>query len=132
MQDFVGTPERLGALRGFCLTRDRHRCVITRAFDQEELEKRLRQPPPAKDDDGNILDPLHEYNYLEVAHILPFSLTKVEGEGELVCGLFFFSMIYDLKQRQASSSLSFALATTWKRTSLRRPSLPFLICLTLA
>ncbi|KAH6624130.1 hypothetical protein B0J18DRAFT_444384 [Chaetomium sp. MPI-SDFR-AT-0129] len=82
MQDLVGTPERLAALRGFCLTRDRHRCVITRAFDHEELTKRLRQPS-AKDDDGNVLNPRDDYSHLEVAHILPFSLTKVEACGEL-------------------------------------------------
>ncbi|KAK0655296.1 hypothetical protein B0T16DRAFT_317501 [Cercophora newfieldiana] len=83
MQDFTGTPERLGALRGLCLTRDRHRCVITRAFDHDELVKRLRQPL-AKDDDGNVLNPERDdYSHLEVAHILPFSLTKVEGGGEL-------------------------------------------------
>ncbi|KAK0655416.1 hypothetical protein B0T16DRAFT_396876 [Cercophora newfieldiana] len=83
MQDFVGTPERLGALRGLCLTRDRHRCVITRAFDHDELEKRLRQPF-VKDDDGNVLYPeRNDYSHLKLAHILPFSLTKVEGGGEL-------------------------------------------------
>ncbi|KAK0655444.1 hypothetical protein B0T16DRAFT_396971 [Cercophora newfieldiana] len=81
MQDFVGTPERLGALRGLCLTRDRHRCVITRAFDHDELVKRLRQP---EDDDGNVLYPERDdYSHLELTHILPFNLTKVEGGGEL-------------------------------------------------
>ena len=115
MQDFVGTPERLGALRGFCLTRDRHRCVITRAFDHDELAKRLRQPP-AKDDDGNVLNPRDDYSHLEVAHILPFSLTKVEGGGELVCGLFCLFLKFVL---------------TSKRAGPRRPPLPFLICLTL-
>ena len=93
MQNFAGTPERLGALRGFCLTRDRHRCVITRAFDEDELMKRLRQPP-AGDDDGNAFDPQDDYAHLEVSHIVPFSLTKAEGGGELVCGLFLFLQQY--------------------------------------
>ncbi|KAK0703046.1 hypothetical protein B0T26DRAFT_744173 [Lasiosphaeria miniovina] len=82
MQEFVGTPKRLGALRGLCLTRDRHRCVITCAFDQDELAQRLRQSP-ARDDDGNVLNPRDGYSHLEVAQILPFGLTKVEGGGEL-------------------------------------------------
>ncbi|KAK3687201.1 hypothetical protein B0T22DRAFT_456647 [Podospora appendiculata] len=92
MQEFVGTPERLGALRGLCLTRDRHRCVITRAFNQDELAQRLRQSPqsPAIDDDGNVLNPRDGYSHLEVAHILPFGLTKAEEGGELICGLFLF------------------------------------------
>ncbi|KAH6628175.1 hypothetical protein F5144DRAFT_298577 [Chaetomium tenue] len=83
MQELVGTPERLGALRGLCLTRDRHRCVITRAFDQEELlTERLRQPP-ARDDDGNVLNPQDDYSHLEVAHLIPFGLTKSEGGDKL-------------------------------------------------
>jgi hypothetical protein len=92
MQDFVGTPERLTALRGLCLTRDRHRCIITRAFDQQELQQRLRQNL-IEDDDGNALDPSDSYNYLEVAHILPFNLTKVDSDGELVCIPPFFHKI---------------------------------------
>lgn len=82
MQEFVGTPERLGALRSLCLTRDRHRCIITRAFDQDELAQRLRQSP-ARDDDGNVLHPRDGYSHLEVAYILPFGLTKAEGGSEL-------------------------------------------------
>lgn len=92
MQEFMGAPERLGDLRGICLARDRHRCVITRAFDQAELNQQLRanrlsqSPAPPRDDDGNELHPPDGYSFLEVAHIIPFSLTKVTG-GELVCGL---------------------------------------------
>ena len=123
MQEFVGTPERLGALRGLCLTRDRHRCVITRAFDSVRVREqlRIRQNPP-RDDDGNVLDPRDGYSHLEVAHILPFSLTKAEGGGELVCGLFLFVASFCCYRVHRLIS---------KRTSLRRlPSL-FLICLTL-
>ncbi len=65
-----------------CLTRDRHRCVITRAFDRQQLKERRKQPP-AKDDDGNELASTDNYNILEVAYILPFALTK-EEDGELV------------------------------------------------
>ncbi|KAK0705604.1 hypothetical protein B0H67DRAFT_604372 [Lasiosphaeris hirsuta] len=53
IQDFVGTPERLSALRGTCLARDRHRCVITHAFNTMEAKER-------------------------VAHIIPHALTKEE------------------------------------------------------
>lgn len=91
MQEFMGTPERLGNLRGLCLSRDRHRCVITRAFDNNELERRLRQAP-ARDDDGNVLNPYDDYSHLEVAHIVPFGLTKAEGLGELACGPLLFPL----------------------------------------
>ena len=87
IQDFVGTPERLSHLRHKCLVRDRHRCVITRAFDVHEMDERSRQPP-ARDDDGNLLDSSEQYADLEVAHILPYALTKQEGNNEL--GFFFF------------------------------------------
>ncbi|KAK3935965.1 hypothetical protein QBC46DRAFT_396221 [Diplogelasinospora grovesii] len=80
IQDFVGTPERLSTLRGSCLTRDRHRCVITHTFDITEAMERLRRPP-ATDDDGNPLD-MSNNGGLEVAHILPHALTKEEN-GEL-------------------------------------------------
>ncbi|KAH8754637.1 hypothetical protein F5883DRAFT_573340 [Diaporthe sp. PMI_573] len=80
IEHFVGTPERLSALRGSCLTRDRHRCVITHTFDIAEAMPRLRQPP-ATDDDGNPLD-MSNIGGLEVAHILPHALTKEEN-GEL-------------------------------------------------
>jgi hypothetical protein len=85
MEDFVGTPERLAALRGYCLTRDRHRCVITRAFDRQQLKER-RKRPPANDDDGNQLTSTDNYNILEVVHIVPFALTKEDGS-ELVSPL---------------------------------------------
>ena len=41
MQEYVGTPERLSALRDACLVRDRHRCVVSRAFDKDEALKRI-------------------------------------------------------------------------------------------
>jgi hypothetical protein len=88
IQDFVGTPERLSALRGTCLVRDRHRCVITHAFDTMEAKERWKQLP-AKDDDGNLLGGNDTYGYLEVAHIIPHALTK-EEDGELVCCPFSF------------------------------------------
>ncbi|KAK3937569.1 hypothetical protein QBC46DRAFT_366093 [Diplogelasinospora grovesii] len=56
VQVFVGTPERVAGLRGDCLIRDRHRCVISRRFDLEEASKRLNMNgDEAEDDDGNPL-----------------------------------------------------------------------------
>lgn len=79
MQNFVGTPERLSALREACLLRDRHRCVVSRAFDKAEAIKRFRGQDPVVDDDGNPL--LSDtYLHVETAHIIPYSLTKtVDG-----------------------------------------------------
>jgi len=76
-------------LQGFCLTRNRYRCVIIRTFNHDELAKQLRQPPTIKDDNGNIFNPRNDYSHFEVAHILPFNLIKVEEGGELVVAFFF-------------------------------------------
>ncbi|KAK0631093.1 hypothetical protein B0T17DRAFT_488932, partial [Bombardia bombarda] len=82
IQDYVGTPERLSALRGSCLVRDRHRCVITRQFDKAEgIARWMKDKHRAVDDDGNPLDP-NKKEFLEVAHILPHALTK-EDNNEL-------------------------------------------------
>lgn len=51
-----------------------------RTFDFREARDRLKRPP-ATDDDGNPLDA--NTGTLEVAHILPFALTK-EDNGRLV------------------------------------------------
>jgi len=45
IQDFVGIPEGLSTLRGACIARDRHRCVITYAFDTMETKERWKQLP---------------------------------------------------------------------------------------
>ncbi|EJT79543.1 hypothetical protein GGTG_04628 [Gaeumannomyces tritici R3-111a-1] len=76
-QSFVGTPDRVSALRGLCLVRDHHCCVISRKFDITEARKRLKAATrdPALDDDGLPLSS-HEFAHLEVAHILPHSLAK--------------------------------------------------------
>ncbi|KAL8380599.1 hypothetical protein RB595_005055 [Gaeumannomyces hyphopodioides] len=78
-QAVVGTPERLSTLRGTCLVRDRHRCVISRKFDITEGRKRYEAAPGnAKDDDGHLIRP-RDFQTLEVAHILPHSLTKASA-----------------------------------------------------
>ncbi|KAI0423039.1 hypothetical protein F5X98DRAFT_360154 [Xylaria grammica] len=76
-------PSRVSALRGECLLRDRYRCVVSWKFDMHEATTRFnRDNDNARDDDGNLLEgePLDS---LEVAHILPHSLTKVNANHEL-------------------------------------------------
>lgn len=74
----------MSAFRGACLVRDRHRCVISRRFDQNEAFKRMsRCGDEARDDDGLPL--VGEiFDALEVAHILPHSLTQVNANSQLV------------------------------------------------
>ncbi|KAI3320936.1 hypothetical protein HD806DRAFT_537590 [Xylariaceae sp. AK1471] len=85
-QTFAGTPDRLSALRGACLIRDHHRCVISHRFDAFELQARIDKvgETNALDDDGNFLsqDPNHPA-VLEVAHIIPHSLMKGDANSEL-------------------------------------------------
>ncbi|KAI0173167.1 hypothetical protein GGR52DRAFT_542148 [Hypoxylon sp. FL1284] len=89
---FVGTPARVSALRGDCLVRDRHRCVVTRKFDRHEARNRFnRDGNDAQDDDGNLLSET-SFQGLEVAHILPHSLTKVDASSQLVCFIFHTSV----------------------------------------
>ncbi|KAI1332186.1 hypothetical protein F5Y16DRAFT_358776 [Xylariaceae sp. FL0255] len=83
---FVGTPDRLSALRGACLIRDHHRCVISHKFDKAEAQARMRRhgATAALDDDGNLIyqDPDLPAP-LEVAHIIPHSLMTVDANSEL-------------------------------------------------
>ena len=85
----VGTSQRLANLRRDCLTRDRYRCVISRTFDDGEAIRRVARDgdEEARDEDGNLLkneDGI--FAPLEVAHIIPHSLTAVRsGKLELVC-----------------------------------------------
>ncbi|KAH6606368.1 hypothetical protein Trco_005521 [Trichoderma cornu-damae] len=77
---FLGTLDRVAALRGDCLLRDRHRCVVSRKFDSNEAVSRGRRDgDDARDDDGDaFLEGLDNYAQLEVAHILPYSLTETK------------------------------------------------------
>ncbi|KAI2618252.1 hypothetical protein GGR54DRAFT_606707 [Hypoxylon sp. NC1633] len=89
VQGFVGTPARVSALRGSCLVRDRYRCVISGKFDQREAISRFNRDglDNARDDGGTLLkeDSHSSFEILEVAHILPHSLTKVNPSSQLVC-----------------------------------------------
>ncbi|KIW39686.1 uncharacterized protein PV06_08276 [Exophiala oligosperma] len=76
----VGTRNRVARLRQKCLTRDRYRCVISRKFDTIEARARWnRDRDDAKDDDGALLKGQMP-EYLEVAHILPHSLTSASSD----------------------------------------------------
>lgn len=68
--------------------RDRHRCVVSRKFDRAEARKRFAQNGEyCADDDGKLLknESSDQFQYLEVAHILPHCLTTVaSGDTDLV------------------------------------------------
>ncbi|KAK4248276.1 hypothetical protein C7999DRAFT_13812 [Corynascus novoguineensis] len=81
---FVEASERISTLRGTCLICDRHRCVVKRRFDRSEAVKRYKSAGNnARDDDGNLLveEQPGTFEPLEIAHILPHSLTRL-GHGE--------------------------------------------------
>lgn len=70
--DFITDP------REDCLTRDRHRCIITLAFDFEEAATRHKQHAyGAKDDEGMPLFSGNQFLHLEAAPILPHSLAEI-------------------------------------------------------
>ncbi|EPE05951.1 hypothetical protein F503_02780 [Ophiostoma piceae UAMH 11346] len=77
------TPDRLSTLRGACLLRDRHRCVISHNFDDHEYISRFKlYGQEAYDDDRCLLTQQDQFEPLEVAHILPYSLMKA-GSGAI-------------------------------------------------
>ncbi|KAH1348823.1 hypothetical protein KXW65_003965, partial [Aspergillus fumigatus] len=78
----MGTKSRVSRLRQECLKRDHYRCVVSRKFDRAEAKKRLEQNENSKDDDGELLrnQRSDQFEYLEVAHIIPHSLATVSSE----------------------------------------------------
>lgn len=84
---FPESLNRVSALRGACLVRDRHRCVVSRKFDWHEAANRVRkQGNDALDDDGNLLrEDDHPVGTLEVAHILPHFIMATNPGSKLVC-----------------------------------------------
>jgi hypothetical protein len=86
-QQLTGTTQRISTLRKDCLIRNHHRYVISRRFDRDEALQRVkRDSEDAKDDDGRLLkDESESSTALEVAHILPHSLTSAGGGSQLVC-----------------------------------------------
>ncbi|KAL1895674.1 hypothetical protein Sste5346_005145 [Sporothrix stenoceras] len=85
-QILPGSRSRIANLRRDCLIRDRHRCVISRHFDENEVFLRTnKHGDDAADDDGlRFVDTpdADEYDFLQVAHILPHSLMSIEGDDE--------------------------------------------------
>nr|KMM67747.1 hypothetical protein CPAG_04080 [Coccidioides posadasii RMSCC 3488] len=82
----TGITQRVSILRQSCLIRDHHRCVITHRFDRKEAQRRIKQDGiESKDDDGELLrNEPDDFEYLEVAHILPHSLNSMaSGNTEL-------------------------------------------------
>ncbi|KAK0734182.1 hypothetical protein B0T26DRAFT_736936 [Lasiosphaeria miniovina] len=76
--------DRVSALRGACLIRDRRRCVVSRRFDIVEAIERIKADgDDARYDDGLPLNNVSPFDRLEVAHILPHSLTKVDPDALL-------------------------------------------------
>ena len=87
----MGTTERLSSLRGRCLIRDRHRCVISRKFDAEEADQRFEKDgKDAKDDDGKPIFAGVEPEFLEVAHIIPHALASSDDTSKLLVSVFVF------------------------------------------
>lgn len=80
----------LATLRRDCLIRDKHRCVITRKFDETEaIHRKEKNGDDATDDEGNRfvdVDGPDTFDDVHVAHILPHSLMSLEGDGEMVTG----------------------------------------------
>ncbi|KAJ5533925.1 hypothetical protein N7527_000179 [Penicillium freii] len=71
------------------LIRDRHRCIVSRKFDRVAAVKRFEENPEfCTDNNGNLLKDKSsdQFQYLEVAYILPYCLTTVaSGKTDLIC-----------------------------------------------
>jgi hypothetical protein len=83
----AGTSQRVAILRKDCLIRNRHRYVISRKFDINEANRRVRRDSNnAKNNNDCLLqDEVGIFDNLKVAHILSHSLMSVPSEkSELV------------------------------------------------
>ncbi|OJD17181.1 hypothetical protein AJ78_02725 [Emergomyces pasteurianus Ep9510] len=80
----AGTKQCISVLRHDCLVRDHHRCIVTQKFDIAEARRRHARDKNCTDDDGKLLEreQRDNFQYLEVAHILPHCLTKVASGDE--------------------------------------------------
>ncbi|RBR15414.1 uncharacterized protein FIESC28_07349 [Fusarium coffeatum] len=112
--EYIGTPQRVSILRAQCLERDRHRCVVSRKFEEELGEKRYNlemggQKDAFRDEDGVSLHG-QKFDALKVAHILPHSLTKVEGNRGLAG---------DSRTLFESQSLTYMFQTEAQQTTLK-------------
>ncbi|EHK43051.1 hypothetical protein TRIATDRAFT_166868, partial [Trichoderma atroviride IMI 206040] len=74
-------PDLITDPREDCLIRDRHRCIITHAFDFDEAVTRHKeQTNEAKDDEGRPLFGGNRFLHLEAAPILPHSLAEIGSD----------------------------------------------------
>jgi hypothetical protein len=79
----VKTSQRLATLKRDFLTRDRYRYIILRTFDDSEVIRRITRDgdEEARDEDGNLLkNESGIFTPLEVAHIIPHSLTTIRSK----------------------------------------------------
>ncbi|EPE07106.1 hypothetical protein F503_07757 [Ophiostoma piceae UAMH 11346] len=85
-QILPGSRSRIANLRRDCLIRDKHRCVISRSFDENEASRReTTSGESAADDDGVLFVDMPEsdtFELLQVAHILPHSLMSIGGDDD--------------------------------------------------
>lgn len=80
-------PDLITDPREDCLIRDRHRCVITQAFDFDEAVSRHKQyADEAKDDEErSLFKGGNHFLHLEAAPVLPHSLAEIgSSPSELV------------------------------------------------
>lgn len=71
-----------------CLTRDRHRCLVSGFFDFRTAYARLvKYHDRARDDEGQILPDLNDLRACEATYILPPSLVSAtdDNDGRIVC-----------------------------------------------
>lgn len=121
--DQVGSSDRVAALQGDCLIRDRHRCVISRTFHAPEALSRYEADgQDLRDDDGQLLaNGACQFEDLRVAHILPQSLTETGPDStELVLSL---RPLQRTKERQK---------LMMSRVLKKRPPWQFSTCWTMA
>ncbi|KAL1893962.1 hypothetical protein Sste5346_006103 [Sporothrix stenoceras] len=86
-QTLPASSHRLSTLRRDCLIRDKNRCVVTRKFGNAEALVRFRRDgSDAVDDEGQhlFITGRRDFEYLEVAHILPHSLMSLDGDSATV------------------------------------------------
>lgn len=80
-------PDLITDPREDCLIRDRHRCIITHAFDFDEAVSRHKQYAAEAIDDGgaSLFRGGNHFLHLEAAPILPHSLAEIgSSPSELV------------------------------------------------
>lgn len=81
-----GTPEYLWNLRQSCYTRDRHRCVVSRAYDWDKARELRAQNHTEEfvDDMGQPRSETNPMDWLVVAYIIPRTfMTRTAQESDM-------------------------------------------------